>query len=218
MEAVCPLANDDEGAAIAAEDGEEAPLPAVDEFELHTIPEGVSLATALARAFPDPDRAVIGLTELLVNAVEHGNLGITYEEKATLLEDGELAREIERRASRPDLGARRVKVTLKRTADRIITTIEDEGSGFDWRAYVDYDPARLLDPSGRGIAIARATIFDNLVYNDRGNVVIAEVHTGPTSGTRVASEARRDLRTGKSSRVESTAIEEVTRWVTEREE
>jgi hypothetical protein len=37
------------------------------------------VATILANACPDPDSAVVGLTELLLNAVEHGNLGITYE-------------------------------------------------------------------------------------------------------------------------------------------
>ena len=35
-------------------------------------------------ACPDPGRGGVGLTELMVNAIEHGNLQITHEEKSRL--------------------------------------------------------------------------------------------------------------------------------------
>src|SRR5262249_39246858 len=53
-------------------------------FTIRTLDQARDLAGVLANACPDPEAAVVGLTELLVNAVEHGNLGITYEEKSSL--------------------------------------------------------------------------------------------------------------------------------------
>jgi sigma-B regulation protein RsbU (phosphoserine phosphatase) len=148
-------------------------------FELRTLPEARHVAILLAGAFPEPERAVVGLMELMVNAVEHGNLGITYTEKSALLARSELAQEIARRLEQPLLAARLVRVAFRRDAGGITTFIEDEGGGFDWRAYLDYDPARAFDPNGRGIAIAREMSFDGLTYNEHGNAVTATVRLGP---------------------------------------
>ena len=148
-------------------------------YKIRTLQEAKALAAHLAAAHPEPDRVVIGLTELLVNAVEHGNLGITFREKAELLERGTLQEEIERRLARPDLCARRVRVTLRREAGCLSTRIEDEGGGFDWRPYLEVDPERALGPNGNGIAIAREMSFDDLAYQGRGNVVVALVRLSP---------------------------------------
>ncbi len=159
------------------------PRPATTSYQLRTLHEAKELANLLAAAHPDPDRVVVGLTELLVNAVEHGNLGITYREKAELLDQGDLQAEIERRLALPELASRRVKVTLQRAADRLSTCIEDEGAGFEWQLYDDYDPEHALDPNGHGIAIARGVSFDEVTYHGRGNVVVAVVRLGtPDSG------------------------------------
>jgi phosphoserine phosphatase RsbU/P len=165
--------------AEALTNSEVAPLLRAGEFEIRTLREGRLLATLLAGSFPDAERVVVGLTELLVNAIEHGNLGITYEEKSALLESGELDAEIARRLALPELSTRRAKVTFRREADRITTTIEDQGSGFDWRAFEEYDPARAFDLHGRGIAIARSLSFDRVVYDEVGSTVTAEVQVGP---------------------------------------
>jgi anti-sigma regulatory factor (Ser/Thr protein kinase) len=154
-------------------------------YQIRTLAEAKDLAARLAAAHPDPDRVIIGLTELLVNAVEHGNLGITYQEKADLLDRGDLQAEIERRLALPELAARRVKVTLCCDAETVTTRIEDEGEGFDWRPYLDYDPERALDPNGHGIAIARGMSFDDVTFHGRGNVVVALIRRGsppPSAG------------------------------------
>jgi sigma-B regulation protein RsbU (phosphoserine phosphatase) len=147
-------------------------------YQIRTMAEAKALAAELAGAHPDPDRVVIGLTELLVNAVEHGNLGITYEEKAELLERGDLQAEIERRLALPELAERRVTVTLRRDPECLSASIEDEGEGFDWRPYLEYDPERVLDASGHGIAIACGVCFDEVTYHGRGNRVVATVRLG----------------------------------------
>ena len=79
-------------------------------FTYRTIEEARGLAGVLANACPDAESTVIGLTELLVNAVEHGNLGITYDEKGVLLADGGWAAEITRRLALPENRGKRVDV------------------------------------------------------------------------------------------------------------
>ena len=73
----------------------------------------------------------MGLTELLVNAVEHGNLGITYAEKKNLRLNGGWEEEIIRRRALPECRDRRVIVTLERTPEAFKFSVTDEGKGFD---------------------------------------------------------------------------------------
>jgi CheY-like chemotaxis protein/anti-sigma regulatory factor (Ser/Thr protein kinase) len=125
----------------------------------------------LAALCPDPALAAIGIKELLVNAVEHGNLGITYAEKKALrLADGWEA-EIARRAALPENRGKVVLIRLVCEPGRIVFSIVDEGQGFDWRNYLDLDPRRAFDPNGRGIAMARSLSFESMEYNERGNEV-----------------------------------------------
>src|SRR5437764_4950947 len=70
-------------------------------FTYRTIEEARGLAAVLASACPDAESTVIGLTELMVNAVEHGNLGITYDEKSALLADESWSAEVSRRLTLP---------------------------------------------------------------------------------------------------------------------
>ncbi len=100
---------------------------------------------------------------------------------------------IERRMAAPGLGARRCAVSFRRGAGLVTVTIEDEGAGFDWRAFVDYDPLRAFDPNGRGIAIARAMSFDRVAYNERGNRVTVEVDAAPASSGPTSGELRLSL-------------------------
>ena len=54
------------------------------EFSFSNLAEAHELAAALSSMCRDQQSASVGLIELLVNAVEHGNLGISYDEKAEL--------------------------------------------------------------------------------------------------------------------------------------
>lgn len=147
-------------------------------FEYRTMLEAKRLAALVAHAHPDPDRVLVGLLELLGNAVEHGNLGITYAEKGALIEANALEREIDRRLELPEFRDRRVVLCLKRTLHDLEVHIQDEGAGFDFKRYLEFHPDRALDPHGRGIAMARRTAFDELEYLGRGNEVKARVRLG----------------------------------------
>ena len=69
-------------------------------FVLRTADQAECLGAGLASACA-ADKCG-GLLELFVNAIEHGNLGIGYEEKTRLLGEGILSEEIERRLELPE--------------------------------------------------------------------------------------------------------------------
>lgn len=148
-------------------------------FRARTLNDAHDLTVTLASACPDPDIRVLGLSELLVNAVEHGNLGISYEEKDILLRENRWRDEVLRRLEAPEYRDRHVTVEFDRHPDRIEISITDEGAGFDWRDYMDLDPRRALEPHGRGIALSRAMSFDEIAYQGRGNRVTTTIRLPP---------------------------------------
>ncbi|MQX37581.1 SpoIIE family protein phosphatase [Roseospira navarrensis] len=144
-------------------------------FRFRTLAEAGDMAVALAATMPDPRRQVIGLSELMTNAVEHGNLGITYAEKSELLARKALEAEVAARLDDPAYRDRMVEVLFENRPDRIVLTITDEGEGFDWRRFLEMDAQRVFDAHGRGIALARSISFDTVEYRGRGNEVVATV-------------------------------------------
>ena len=134
--------------------------------------EARNLAELLAYAFPDPLRTKLGLTELLVNGVEHGNLEISYAEKSSLLKAGRLDAEIARRLALQENLQKRVRVSMDRKETELEVEIVDAGKGFDWRRYLALDSERLDDSHGRGIAMSKSISFDRLEFRNSGNHVI----------------------------------------------
>jgi hypothetical protein len=111
----------------------------------------------------------------MVNAVEHGNLGISYAEKSHLKRDDAWEAEIARRQALPEYRGKLARVSMQRTATEMVFSIRDEGAGFDWRRYLDFDPERAFDPNGRGIALARMMSFSRVEYGESGSEVVAAV-------------------------------------------
>ena len=145
------------------------------EFSCRTLAEARDLALLLADASMNPGRTVTGYSELLINAVEHGNLGISYAEKSRLLSEGRWLEEVEARLINPDYSSRLVNVVLEKTDVACLVTITDQGEGFDWKAYVEFSPERVFDLNGRGIAMSKALSFDSLEYVGNGSSVVATV-------------------------------------------
>ena len=143
-------------------------------FQFRTLDEAKALAFYLANCFPEPQTAVYGLHELLVNAVEHGNLGITYSEKTNLVLSGGLQDEIERRLASDQYRKRIASVTFSATDDTLIVNVKDEGEGFDWKKYLELCSDRMTDPHGRGIATSRLLSFHDMQYLGCGNEVVCK--------------------------------------------
>lgn len=148
-------------------------------FIFRTLDDAFALAVFLANACPHPERVGIGLRELFMNAIEHGNLGITYEEKSSLCENNQFILEIERRLILKEYLSKNVTVRFQRLREEIIFHIVDQGMGFDWKPYLEFDPNRAFDVHGRGIALATKTCFDRVEYQGRGNEVIAVININP---------------------------------------
>ena len=144
-------------------------------FRVRTLKQALDLAPLLASACAEPEIAVIGLAELLLNAVEHGNLGITYEEKGALVSAGRWQDEVELRLALPQQQERFVEIDLECDGERVSVCIRDQGEGFDAASYLDFQPERATHAHGRGIAMARLLSFDSLEYLGCGNAVVAKV-------------------------------------------
>lgn len=145
------------------------------EFQLRTLPEARILANVLSGYYPDPQRVVLGISELLINAVEHGNLGISYHEKSCLLQAGGWEAEIERRLMLPENASKKVTVILEHKRHELRLTVTDCGAGFNYRNYLEISPERAFDPNGRGIAMSKLMSFDTLQYLGGGNQLVAVV-------------------------------------------
>lgn len=116
----------------------------------------------------------LALRELVLNAVEHGNLRLTYEEKTHALETGTMDQLLRERSQQPELGRRRVTVSASRVPHRLLFRVADEGGGFDWRVLPDVnDTSHLLATHGRGILLARLSV-DRLTFSAPGNEVTVE--------------------------------------------
>jgi len=122
-------------------------------------------------AYPEPKKIVMGLYELLINAIEHGNLGITYGEKSELNKIGKWEQEIEKRLAMEQNQDKFAVLEFKKTDSEISVTIIDQGEGFNCSTYMDFDPLRIMDNHGRGIAMANKLSFTSIEYNESGNVV-----------------------------------------------
>ena len=144
-------------------------------FSFRTTDEARDIATLLANACPNSERVVLGLSELMLNAVEHGNLAISYQEKSQLIARNALGEEIERRLADPLTGSRRARVEFERRGETLHFNLREQGAGFDWRAFIEMRPERAFDTHGRGIAMAKLLSFASLEYLGCGNEVRATV-------------------------------------------
>lgn len=128
---------------------------------------------------------ILGLDELLSNAIEHGNLGITQREKEDALYKPDGLRLIhEQRLSRSDLARRVVTIEYHGARGSFCEwIIRDEGAGFNWQDVPSpLAPETVYKPCGRGIFLSRM-IFDHVEYRDRGNTVCVRKNLRPSMGS-----------------------------------
>jgi len=137
-------------------------------FKVRTLEEAQKLSLLIANASKNPDQSIV-ICELLVNAVEHGNLGIGYEEKTKLLDENKLTDEISHRLSLPEYKSKYATVDLTRDNGALKVFVKDEGNGFDYTKFLDFDSTRIFDNHGRGIAMAKSML--DIQYFGKGNQV-----------------------------------------------
>jgi len=140
-----------------------------------TIKEINNIACTLANLCPEPEKAVSGLSELLMNAVEHGNLNISYDDKQKYLVENSLLEEIENRLNLPEYKDKKVNVFWEKDNNEIRFIIKDDGTGFFPDKYLELDPNRATHPHGRGIAMAKMLSFTHIEFIGCGNHVVATI-------------------------------------------
>jgi len=141
-------------------------------FRYKTTEEAEFLAVAIANSSPNPQKALI-ISEILTNAVEHGNLAITYEEKTSLVSNNTLNQEVGRRLELPRYADKFITLRYRKMESGILVEVEDQGVGFDFRKYLQMDESRVFDNHGRGIALTNQYL--KLEYVDPGNKVIVSI-------------------------------------------
>jgi CheY-like chemotaxis protein len=121
----------------------------------------------------------LGMEELLANAIEHGNLGISFEEKTNALNTGgDWIALLRQRAVEPAYAERRVHLLAQLERGIFEITVRDMGEGFDFTRLPDpLSDENLERPNGRGVYLARQQ-FDSLEYTGRGNIVKARKRIG----------------------------------------
>jgi YesN/AraC family two-component response regulator len=142
--------------------------------DMRSIPAMIDYLMQYVKEFLEDSEKIgieLGLAELITNAVEHGNLNISYLEKSEALENNRFTELIESRLLNPEITKRTVKIDFKQNSDFFQWIISDEGNGFNW---LDVQNPLLTEGieklHGRGIFISRFQ-FDEMEYLEKGNVV-----------------------------------------------
>lgn len=140
-----------------------------------TISEGEKVSVWLGKKAMEPSRAVTGLNEIFTNAVEHGNLGIGYEEKSMLIAEDRLASEIKSRQKSESCCDKKVSVYFEVCEKELIVEVTDEGEGFDYEKFLSLTPERAFDAHGRGIFMTKNMYLKHLEYKNGGKTAVAYV-------------------------------------------
>lgn len=124
----------------------------------------------------------VALYEIILNAMEHGNLEITPEEKSEHLHAGDYLNFVEKRRADPTLSVRKVSVHYRMDPSGLYYTVRDEGQGFDWARHfrAPTEQEARLSVHGRGLILSSFYV-DRIEFNEIGNAVRLAVFA-PTKG------------------------------------
>ena len=118
------------------------------------------------------DRLQVALMELLMNAVEHGNCRISYDEKSEWLEThGDIFELVRRKNRISEISARKIRFHYRISTEDSRFRICDDGDGFDWRGMMEGGGDEPnLGKHGHGIKMS-SHYMGGLSYNEKGNCV-----------------------------------------------
>ena len=106
-------------------------LALTDEWKLRlrTLQQAISLSKLASKVCPEPAKALVGILELLTNAVEHGIAKIDYDEKSELNLKVCWEDEVMKRLDLPENRKKFAKFLIRRDDRRITIRIEDPRTG-----------------------------------------------------------------------------------------
>jgi sigma-B regulation protein RsbU (phosphoserine phosphatase) len=156
------------------------------QFELYTgnaniFPIINQISIHLRNIFPRSDiiNLKIGIEEMITNAIEHGNLHITFEEKNKAIAKGRFGKLIKERLEKKNNYKKKVYIASLLQKDLLKVIIRDEGDGFDWRSLPEPGSSNFLSFNGRGIFLTKI-FYDEVIFTEEGNeVTIIKYRTKP---------------------------------------
>lgn len=138
------------------------------------IPLGFAQASNL-------DVIAMAYHEALVNALEHGNLGMDSSLKGDFITGHDAyAALLHSRLEDPAFASRRVDVRVSTTPERYEVVITDDGPGFDIKKVTMIADNALTKQCGRGLAMIRM-VMDEVTHNDKGNQIRLVLRKKPGS-------------------------------------
>ena len=133
----------------------------------------------------------IGIEEMIKNAAEHGNLGISFEEKNKALETGSFGELLQSKLSLGKNSRKKIVVSSSLDPGGLTVVIRDEGEGFDWRSLPELSAETLLRCNGRGIFLTKI-YYDEVRYNEAGNEVTLVKRRKPGDEGRIGFSQRNE--------------------------
>jgi|GEM_PF-3691445 len=140
-------------------------------FSFKKPDEAAQLAYTIANICDHQNNMELGLNEVFLNAIEHGNLCINHEEKGKLKANNTWHTEISNRLEDPIHEFKKVEVVLALMPTLITIKVSDQGNGFDWREFVKNPFSGSRAYHGRGLLVARKLCFDDMNFSEKGNEV-----------------------------------------------
>jgi|GEM_PF-3545123 len=115
----------------------------------------------------------VALREIIINAIEHGNLDISFEDKTKAIMENRYIHFIAERQKDPVCRNRRVTIEYEVSPEKVVYRICDEGEGFDYQSILKTDIEQLNESMvahGRGLRLSQE-FFDTITFNEFGNEV-----------------------------------------------
>lgn len=142
------------------------------------VPPTVELFRSLLSGFfPRKEllRIALALDEVLRNAYEHGNLGITSSEKTEACNNGTFETLLLEREKIATEQNKLIRINFELNDSLFRVKIKDEGPGYDWKsAQQEANQLRAsTNLQGRGAFVIHM-VFDSVSYNDSGNEITVE--------------------------------------------
>jgi PAS domain-containing protein len=115
----------------------------------------------------------VALREMIINAIEHGNLNISFAEKTKTMMEENYFNFIQERQNDPRYRDKKIIIEYQLSENMVEYKITDQGEGFDHQTMINSETPDVdedIIPHGRGLLITMNS-FDVVKYNDKGNQV-----------------------------------------------
>ena len=124
------------------------------------------------------NQILLGLREIVLNALEHGNLEIDFKQKTEALENRSYMQLLNSRLQEPKFNKRKITIEYTLKPKKVSYVVKDEGKGFNFEYFEQQKHQKKsknkpLPLHGRGIMMTK-NVFDQVIYKNKGTEVHLE--------------------------------------------